>query len=533
MPSVDTAGIATLSFYACANLLFVAVAALVAGIRALNGASPRPLTYRHLLAIGRILALAGLLLPLLAVCHGGSDLSPLRAQVWSAPSMHAGTAGISRGARIELGLDSEHATLPASAASGAALLLFATGLFFTLLSLVSEARATFRAIRDAHVLRRIGSVRILVSDRERVPFAAWIPGRFFIVLPAALLLRPADVRLALRHEGQHHRQRDSQYLYVALLARALFGINPAVHWLARQLLELQEFACDEALARRPGHCARTYCDCLLRVAEDALPTGQTPLRSFMASYSTLALARRIEAALQRPVRSLRAPTAAGISLVAVALLAALSAVIAAPVQDRRLSHADVERLVAATPNSSEWGLRANEAVLRQLNLLLGTPDGRAYLRSSIARMHNYEPSVLTELKRHGLPSELLAVPLVESGYRNLPARTGVGAGLWMFIVPTARHYGLEVSAERDERLDVQAESRAAMHMLADLQSRFRDWPLALMAYNSGVSRVEAGINATHSRDAWSLYQAGYGNEPDYLARTTAGMLILAHPELLD
>jgi hypothetical protein len=69
--------------------------------------------------------------------------------------------------------------------------------------------------------------------------------------------------------------------------------------------------------------------------------------------------------------------------------------------------------------------------------------------------------------------------------------------------------------------------------VSDLQNRFRDWPLALMAYNSGASNVEAAMSATHSRDAWLLYRAGFGNDPDYLARTMAVTLILAHPRLLD
>lgn len=189
--------------------------------------------------------------------------------------------------------------------------------------------------------------------------------------------------------------------------------------------------------------------------------------------------------------------------------------------------------MATTPGSSAWGLIVNDAVLEQLNLLLGTPDGRAFLRSSIARMRNYAPDIRAELKRYELPPELLAVPLVESGYQNLPAGRGPGAGLWMFIGVTGRNYGLEVSASRDERLNISAETRAALHMLSDLKRRFRDWPLALMAYNSGASRVEAGINAAHTRDAWTLYQAGYGNDRIYLARTTAVMLILAHPRLLD
>ncbi len=536
MLPVEISEVAIVNWYVCANLLLLISAAALAGIRALSRVLPQPLTYRHLLAIGRVFAVAALLLPVISQWHGGGDLSPIRAQVWSAPSMHATKTAAPHAARIELKFDSQRASLPLNAAAGAILLLFAAGLLLTLLPLVSEARATLRAIRGAHVLRRIGGIRVLVSDTERVPFAAWIPGHLFIVTPAALLLRPADLRLALRHEGQHHRQRDTRYLYAVLLGRALFGLNPAAHWLIRQLLELQEFACDEALAQRDSHCARTYCACLLRVAEAALPAKQTRLRSFMASKRTFALARRIEAALQRPPRSLRAPVAISISLLAVALLAALSAAIATPIQDRRLSRAEAERLVAAAQTSSSaFPLRVNDAVVAQLNLLLSTPDGRAFLSSSIERMRDHESSILTELTRHGLPTELLAVPLVESGYRNLPAEAGNhrGAGLWMFIRPTARYYGLTVSAERDERVDVRAETQAAMRMFSDLHRRFRDWPLAVMAYNTGAIHVERGIHATGSRDAWTLYDAGFGNEPDYLARLTAAILILNNPGLLD
>jgi membrane-bound lytic murein transglycosylase D len=212
----------------------------------------------------------------------------------------------------------------------------------------------------------------------------------------------------------------------------------------------------------------------------------------------------------------------------------MSASIAAPIQDRRLSLEDAQQLAATVRASSSFPVAVNDAVLRQLNLLLGTPDGRAFLRAGIARMREHESSIRAELRRHGLPPELLAVPLVESGYRNLPAQNTEypGAGLWMFIGPTARYYGLHVSAERDERLDVAAETGAAMRMFLDLQRRFGDWSLTLMAYNTGASRVAAGMRATRSHDAWTLYQAGYGNEPDYLARSMAVILILSSPELL-
>lgn len=533
MASVGMSGLTIAHLYLCANLLLVAAAASLAGIRALSALLPRPLSYRHLLVVGRLLAISALLLPPLALWRGDGELSPLRAQVWSAPSMYAGTAALSGTARIELGLNAQHTSLSLNAAALATLLLFVIGSLITLVPLASEARATVRAVRNSNLLRRIGRLRVLVSDQEDVPFALWLPGHALIVLPAALLLHPVDLRLALRHEAQHHRAHDTRYLYAGMLGRTLFGLNPAVHWLSSQLTELQEFACDEELARRKGHCARAYCTCLLRVAESALSSRHSQMRSFMASNRGFALARRMEAILQRPARPLRAPAVALIGVLAIALLTVLSAVIATPVQDRRLWRADAERLVAAAQTSSAFPLEVNDAVLRQLNLLLGTPDGRAFLSSSIARMRDYQSGILVQLKQHGLPAELLSVPLVESGYRNLAPKIGSGAGLWMFIAPTARYNGLEVSAARDQRLDVGAETRAAVRLLSDLQRRFRDWPLALMAYNSGSARVEAAIGATRSHDAWALYRAGYGNDPDYLARTMAVILILANPRLLD
>jgi hypothetical protein len=514
------------SYYISANLLLAAAALLLAGLRVLNAVLPRPLAYRHLLCLGRTLAVAAVVLPLLTV--GRTGISPLRAQVWSAPSMH--TEAVMQDARIEVALASKRTSLPLEGIAGGVLLFFLAGLGATLWPLAADARSTIRAIGAAHVLRRSGQVRLLISDTEHVPFAAWIPGHFFIVLPAALALRPADLRMALRHEAQHHRQRDTHCLYPTLVLRSLFGLNP---WLFRQLLELQEFACDEALARRPGHCARGYCACLLQIAEAALPCRSNGLRSFMAGNLAFTLARRVEAALQPPARPLRTSGAIGIGIIATAFLVACSVSIATRVEDRRIARADADRLVVTARTS--FPLAMNDAVFEQLNLLVATPDGRAFLRTGIERMREHHGYVVSELRRSGLPEELVAVPLVESGYRNLPANGNPkrGAGLWMFIGPTARAYGLEVTGQRDQRLEIEAETGAAMRLFSSLHQQFGDWPLALMAYNAGQARVATGIREARSRDAWALYRGGFGNEPVYLARVMAVMLILAHPELMD
>src|SRR5215469_14730 len=104
MPFVEMSGASVVSLYVCANLLLVGVAVLLAAIRALSAVFPRPLTYGHLLAVGRALALSALLLPPIAMWRGDGDLSPVRAQVWSAPSMHVGAESRVAPARVELQL---------------------------------------------------------------------------------------------------------------------------------------------------------------------------------------------------------------------------------------------------------------------------------------------------------------------------------------------------------------------------------------------------------------------------------------------
>jgi len=145
-------------------------------------------------------------------------------------------------------------------------------------------------------------------------------------------------------------------------------------------------------------------------------------------------------------------------------------------------------------------------------------------------MAEHRSHIEAELDRYHLPRELLAVPLVESGFRNRKA--GIGAGLWMFIEPTARRFGLHVSAERDERLDVRLETDAAMRMLSGLQLQFQDWPLALLAYNTGNAHVERAIEATGSKDAFALIDRRPA-EAAYLPRVMAAVLVLANPAVLD
>lgn len=65
---------------------------------------------------------------------------------------------------------------------------------------------------------------------------------------------------------------------------------------------------------------------------------------------------------------------------------------------------------------------------------------------------------------------------------SMVSRGGDRVGPWGLPTLVALRYGLEVSEERDERLDEQLAQEAAMRYLSDLYHVFGDWDQCMMAY---------------------------------------------------
>ena len=91
------------------------------------------------------------------------------------------------------------------------------------------------------------------------------------------------------------------------------------------------------------------------------------------------------------------------------------------------------------------------------------------LRAAIDRVNKLKPIVEPILRREGVPVELSAVILVESG--GLPAALSPkGArGVWQFMPNTARRYGLVVSGLQDDRLDLYKSTHAAAFLASGTQ----------------------------------------------------------------
>lgn len=99
---------------------------------------------------------------------------------------------------------------------------------------------------------------------------------------------------------------------------------------------------------------------------------------------------------------------------------------------------------------------------------------------------------------YDLPSELIWLAEVESGF-NPKARSRAGAvGLYQLMPVTAKALGLELGPH-DERLHPDKNATAAARHLRYLYGRYRDWRLVLAAYNAGEARVSRLLRARPGR----------------------------------
>ncbi len=107
-------------------------------------------------------------------------------------------------------------------------------------------------------------------------------------------------------------------------------------------------------------------------------------------------------------------------------------------------------------------------------------------RAGLVRAGRYRAHVHNEFTKLGVPVELAALPHVESSY-NPDARSHIGAsGIWQFTRSTARRF-LQVDHVVDERNDPYTATKAAGKLLAYNYAITGNWPMAITAYNHGLS----------------------------------------------
>jgi membrane-bound lytic murein transglycosylase D len=114
-----------------------------------------------------------------------------------------------------------------------------------------------------------------------------------------------------------------------------------------------------------------------------------------------------------------------------------------------------------------------------------------FIKEGIVRSLPYKPFLNKYFNKMGLPTELLAIPFLESSF-NPKAESKVGAlGAWQFMPLIASYYVPKKSLRPplDYRSNVGVISVAAGHLMKENFQLMKSWDLAVTAYNSGTKHL--------------------------------------------
>ncbi len=153
---------------------------------------------------------------------------------------------------------------------------------------------------------------------------------------------------------------------------------------------------------------------------------------------------------------------------------------------------------------------------------------RLFVKRSIAKSGLYMDD-LQQIKKQfpNVPEDILLLPLLESGFNPFAVSRSKAVGLWQFMQATSTALGLRTNKWIDERRNIKKSTHAALRHLKNLYSIYKNWELALAAYNGGGVQINKAIKKHNSRDLWKLrHKRVLTNETrEYVPRYIALLLI--------
>ena len=160
----------------------------------------------------------------------------------------------------------------------------------------------------------------------------------------------------------------------------------------------------------------------------------------------------------------------------------------------------IESRLSKLDNKSPFDLVYNESVEHYIDLY--SNKKRNVVSKVLGLSHLYFNLFEEQLDKYNLPLELKYLAIVESALNpSAISRTGA-AGLWQFMLPTGRMFGLEVTSYVDERRGPYKSTLAACKYLKYLYNLFGDWQMVLAAYNSGPGTVSKAIRRSGGKTTY-------------------------------
>ena len=177
-----------------------------------------------------------------------------------------------------------------------------------------------------------------------------------------------------------------------------------------------------------------------------------------------------------------------------------SAVVPSALADMGRELADAQLPIELNERVEHWMLR------------FSTSD-KPEFEETLSRAGLYSDMIRGKLRARRMPEELVYLAMIESGFLTNARSHVLATGMWQFMDPTARAYGLRIDGYVDERRDPVKATDAALEYLGDLYQQYGSWYLAAAAYNAGPTRVSLALarqSGVRARDE-DLYGAGEGN----------------------
>lgn len=136
-------------------------------------------------------------------------------------------------------------------------------------------------------------------------------------------------------------------------------------------------------------------------------------------------------------------------------------------------------------------------------------NGFTYLHSTtmllIKKANRYFPIIEPILKENNIPDDLKYLAVIESNLDHRAVSPAGAAGLWQFMKNTAPSYGLEVSAEVDERYSIEKATLAACKYLREAYNKYGSWSSVALSYNGGQGRISGELNKQQADDGLDLW----------------------------
>lgn len=171
-----------------------------------------------------------------------------------------------------------------------------------------------------------------------------------------------------------------------------------------------------------------------------------------------------------------------------------------------------ERL-AILDSETPFDLRYNSTVQSFIDLY--AVRRRSTVANVMGLSRYYFPLFEPILAKYEVPLELKYLAICESALNPIARSRASAAGLWQFMYPTGKMFGLNVNSYVDERHDAFKATEAACKYFVYLYKMYNNWELVLAAYNAGPGNVNKAIRRSGGKQT-------YWEVRPYLPRETRG-----------